>query len=498
VFVNRQMADMLGYSRDEMIGRSTRDFAAAVETSRIPRLRGELRDGERVEGEFRWRRRDGALLWTLSCVAPMYDDDGAHVANVGMHADITARKLSEDALRRSNLRLRETLEALREAQARELHHERLAAVGQLAAGLAHDFNNVLTGILGQVDLLQRSSETPATMQPTLHKISASSQRAAHWIRQLLDYTRKSIRHPEPIELAALVREHVAALRRAAPARRDVLTLSAAGDELVEADAAQLRQVITNLVENARDATPDGGEIALELTRRELAGDERCAVCSEPIRGSWLALSIADRGRGVPPTLLPRIFEPYFTTKEAGRGTGLGLAQVAGIVEQSQGHVAVRSELDRGTTFTVYLAALARARRSPQHEARPPVATGQRQVVLVVEDEESVLDTIKTMLEHLSYQVITAANGLEALETYRARRADIALTLSDMVMPNMDGESLFRALRAEDPAMRMILMSGYPLEGRGPELLAQGVVAWLEKPFSVRRLSQVVSAALSER
>lgn len=402
---------------------------------------------------------------------------GDFIGNMWLYRDITKRKQMKQQL---------------------VQQERLAAVGQLTAGIAHDFNNILTTILGFAELLQLSPDTPETIQPELQQISTSSQRASHLVRQLLDYSRKTIRRPQQFELDTLLKESATFLVRTIPENIEIMLHIAPGDYRIEADPTQIQQVITNLAVNARDAMPTGGKLEIGLARFETTGEEKCATCNCPISGAWLGLTIADNGSGITAAVLSRIFEPFFTTKEIGKGTGLGLAQVYGIISQHAGHITVNSQAGQGTTITVYLPP-APEQNGKQAEETPPIALpGQGQTILLVADSLAVTGTIKVLLERLHYRVITAVNGREALAIYRAQQATIALVLSDMVMPDMDGEALFQALKKADPDLKMVVMSGYPLGEKGARLLRQGIVAWLEKPVSFRQLAQVVGKALSNK
>ncbi|MEW5959929.1 MAG: PAS domain-containing protein, partial [Chloroflexota bacterium] len=418
-------------------------------------------------------RPDGAEKVYDVIKVPIFDAAGQRQGLVVLGRDITDRKQIEQQL---------------------VRQERLAAVGQLAAGIAHDFNNILTAILGCAELLQMSPDTPPAMRADLQVISASSWAAALLVRQLLDFSRKSIRSPQQFALDAFTKESIKFFERTIPENVRISLTVAPGDYLVEADPTQMQQVITNLVVNARDAMPAGGHLEIGLSRRELAGDEKCAVCDEPIRGDWFGLTVADSGSGIAAEVLPHIFEPFFTTKEAGEGTGLGLSQVYGIISQHAGHITVKSQVGRGTVIAIYLPPATRHKEQGAAETPSPMLAGQGETILVVED--AVAEIIKAMLEHLNYRVLTAANGREALAVYQAHRADIGLVLADMVMPDMGGEALFQALKAENPELRMVMMSGYPLGQEGVRLLEQGVVAWFEKPMSFGQLSQVVSQALS--
>jgi signal transduction histidine kinase len=301
------------------------------------------------------------------------------------------RNKTVGALQNSNTQLQIALSELKQTQEKMVQQERLAAVGQLAAGIAHDFNNILTTILGFAELMQISPDTPAAMQSDLQKIIASSQRAAHLVRQLLDFSRKTIRQPKQFDLASFTKESVKFLERTIPENIQTNLDLEPGDYMIEADLTQLQQVITNLAVNARDAMPTGGKLRIGLARVVCADNIHCALCNQPIEGEWVQLEVTDTGSGISADILPRIFEPFFTTKKVGEGTGLGLSQVSGIVVQHQGHIRVESQVGQGTTFTIYLpVALASGDEAPEPEPAQ-MKQEQGETILLVEDEPTVLE-----------------------------------------------------------------------------------------------------------
>jgi CheY-like chemotaxis protein len=378
-----------------------------------------------------------------------------------------------------------------------VQQERLAAVGHLAAGIAHDFNNILTTILGFAELLYTSPDTPEPMRTDLGKIITSGQRAAHLVRQILDFSRKSIRQPRPLDLAPFIKEIVKFLERTIPESVHISLEIEPGEYLIEADLIQIQQMLTNLVVNARDAMPVEGTVQVSLSR-VMAQGEVCASCNQALKGEWIGVSVADTGIGIPAEVLSHIFEPFFTTKEVGQGTGLGLAQVLGIVQQHAGHIMVDSQVGQGTTFTIYFLPLTVSPNSAKAEETAPIRPGKGETILLVEDEPTVLETNKTMLQHLGYQVLTAVNGREALAVYTAHQDTVDLVLSDIVMPDMEGEALFNTLKAQNPEIKVVMMSGYPVGEKGASLLEQGVVDWFQKPVSLQDLAQRISKALKPK
>jgi len=244
--------------------------------------------------------------------------------------------------------------------------------------------------------------------------------------------------------------------------------------------------------------PGGGELRVKLARGQAAGGTSCALCEQALTGEWVTITVTDSGSGMPPEILSHIFEPFFTTKEVGKGSGLGLAQVLGITQQHGGHLTVRSQPDQGTTFVIYLPPVLPDQE--QLPAKNPLADlivpGQGETILLVEDDPIVRAVMETMLQQLGYQTLTAANGREALGVYAARREDISLVLSDMVMPEVDGPTLFTALKKQNPKIKVVLMSGYHPEKNIDDLLQHGLADWFQKPVSLEALSQIIKKAIA--
>ena len=375
--------------------------------------------------------------------------------------------------------------------------QKMEAIGRLAAGIAHDFNNILTSIIGYAQLLQRQEGMPQQAMEDLKIIVAEGERAAHLVRQILDFSRKSIIQRRPLDLFPFLKESIKFLQRTIPENIHI-SLEIDGnsdcDYTVSSDPAMMRQVVANLAANAYDAMPDGGELRFRLSRLTLKpGDPAPLTDMQP--GEWVALSVVDTGVGISKEDLPHLFEPFFTTKEVGKGTGLGLAQVYGIVKQHEGHIAVKSEQGKGTTFTIYLPALS-GPKAPREGNTEKMRRGRGETILVVEDERVVLEAIRGMLEQANYHVLAASNVYEALDLYDQHQGEIALVLTDMVMPGLGGKDLIQILRARDPKIRIIAMSGYPLKERGFSLLGEETVEWITKPVTMAQLSRIVNRALN--
>ncbi|WP_420627443.1 response regulator [Candidatus Leptofilum sp.] len=376
--------------------------------------------------------------------------------------------------------------------------ERLATVGQLAAGVAHDFNNIMAVITLYSQLVLKTSNLSPKNQERLITIHTQSNRATHLIGQILDFSRRSVMERSPIELLPLLKELLKLLERTLPETIAVNLNYEPGEYGLSADPTRLQQVIMNLSVNARDAMPEGGELLIDLSHFRLRGGQKLPL-PDMATGNWIKIAISDTGTGINTDHLAHIFEPFFTTKPPGQGTGLGLAQVYGIVRQHGGHINVSSQSGQGTTFTIYLPALKFASTAPldPNVGASLPSWGKGETILVVEDNDAARDAMCDALEVLGYEALEASNGEEALRLFAERGETIALVLSDLVMPGMGGAALYKTLRKKNPDLKMIVITGYPLEEKGKKLLEMGVVAWLPKPLSGQQLAKVVAQALNE-
>ncbi len=381
-------------------------------------------------------------------------------------------------------------------QERVQQQERLAAVGQLAAGIAHDFNNILTCIIGLAELTADAPDVSAKISRDMGRIAEQGRRAAHLTRQILDFGRQSITEKRPLKLDTFLKEIVKLLKRTISEEVQIKLHINPDEYILNADPTQIQQVITNLALNAKDAMPGGGTLRFKLSRLVVRADQATPY-PDMSPGEWLSLTVSDTGEGIAPENLSHIFEPFFTTKTLGRGTGLGLAQVYGIIKQHEGHIDVESQLNQGTTFTLYLPALPASKNSlPQKATQAKIPLGHGEVILLVEDNATVLSVTQSMLSQLGYKVLAATNGRHALDMYERYKDEINLILTDITMPEMGGVDLCKALRAKDKSVKVVAMTGYPLKMAAEDLLAQGIVGWLAKPLSIEKVAQGMSQALS--
>ncbi|MBN1979339.1 MAG: response regulator [Anaerolineae bacterium] len=385
----------------------------------------------------------------------------------------------------------------REIERRVQQQERLAAVGQLAAGIAHDFNNIMAVISLYAGMSLRTVELPAKIYERLGIIDQQAHRASDLIQQILDFSRRAVLERLPMELGMFLKEQVTLLRRTLPENIKIDLVMGRDEYTVNADLTRVQQMIMNLATNARDSMPEGGQLQIGLEKVGIASSQE-APMPDMKPGEWVCITVADTGYGIPADVLPHIYDPFFTTKPVGLGTGLGLSQVYGIAKQHEGCIDVKSREGEGTTFTIYLPSLAQLQPEPVPYETETLVQGQGQLILVVEDDAATRAALVDSLELLNYRVIEATNGREALSIFERHAEQIALVLSDMVMPEMGGKALLYALRERAETAKVIMLTGHPLDEETFEnLKAHGLQGWLLKPLSIERLSQVVAQALEE-
>ncbi|MCB0163442.1 MAG: response regulator [Anaerolineae bacterium] len=493
--INLTAAQMLGDDRFQLVGKQLTDYVAPDDQDIYYfQRRVRFADGALQSYQLRLVRSDGAQFYAQIDSRPEKDKHGKVFGCRLAITDITERKQAEAALEQTNDQLKLTVSELRQTQKQLIQQERLAAVGQLAAGIAHDFNNILTSILGFAELMKVSPDTPVSMQADLVYIIKSTNRATNLVRQILDFTQRNISQPKWFDLAAFTTEVMAFLNRIIAEDIRLILNIEPGDYGIEADPTQIQQALTNLVLNARDAISTGGSIEIKLTLQDFNLNQPPPL-AEMSTGSWIVLYVTDSGSGISPETLPHIFEPFFTTKSVGQGTGLGLSQVYGIVKQHGGHIQVNSREGNGTTFTLYFPYV----DSFDVAANPQDATwlvkGHNETILVVEDDKEVLNTVSMLLKSLGYRVLPASNGKEALAIYQQHQKTVSLVLSDIVMPDMNGLALLAALKTCNPDIKMIMMSGYPLNQEAATVIEQDAISWINKPMPLGKLSQIIGKTL---
>jgi len=381
-----------------------------------------------------------------------------------------------------------------ETQQNIQRQERLAGIGQMAAGIAHDFNNIIAVIMLYSQMSLRQPDLPEKIKERLTIIADQGERASELINQILDFSRSSILDLRPLDMLPVLKETVRLWQRILPEDIRVELNYQAGTYTINADPTRIQQVLMNLAVNARDAMPNGGTLSIDLARLHVA-DRTSAPIVDLGPGEWVRITIADTGDGIPDDALPHIFEPFFTTKAPGEGAGLGLAQVYGIVTHHQGHINVHSQVGTGTVFTLYLPALHVSHHPDNVVLQETLALGHGETILVVEDNPDTRAALCSSLEMLNYHTLEAANGKEALEHFAQHRTNIALVLTDLVMPVMGGKALAQILYQQAPDLNIIIMSGHSLGPETETRITDSVCDWIQKPPSLEQLAETLARVL---
>jgi len=406
-------------------------------------------------------RKDGATFPVEISLSPLTTEADTVIVAV---RDITARRQLEDQLRQV---------------------QKMEAVGRLAGGVAHDFNNILGVILGHSQILLSGMGPNDPRRPRVDQIMSASQRAAGLTRQLLAFSRRQVFETRVLDLNQTIESVIKMLGRLIG--EDVTLSFRPGESLgrVRADPTQIEQVLMNLAVNARDAMPDGGRLVIETTTAAI-DDDYVRVHGGAAPGRYLCIAVSDTGHGMSKDVQAHIFEPFFTTKEPGKGTGLGLSTVYGIVKQSEGFIYLYSEPGRGTTFKIYLPVVGGEVEKP---AEPPPARPGSETVLLVEDEEGLRELIDELLEESGYHVLAAENPTKAIEIAERHEGVIHLLLTDVVMPQMNGRELARRVKQRRPDVRVLYMSGYTEDTIANQGVLEAGSSLISKPFTQESLSR---------
>jgi two-component system, cell cycle sensor histidine kinase and response regulator CckA len=452
VYVNPAFERISGYSREESLGQNPRLLKSGRHCKEFyTALWDTLKAGESWSGQFINRAKNGRLYTEEATISPVVNRSGEVINYVAVKRDVTLETELQEQLHQS---------------------QKMDAIGRLAGGVAHDFNNMLMVIVSYADLLASSLPDHDPGRKHIDQILSAARRSTALTRQLLAFSRKQVLAPHILDCNAILLETSSMVSRLISENIDLKCDLAPDLWRVKADADQIVQVILNLCVNSRDAMPDGGSLVL-------------ATRNYHVDQGFVELSVSDTGVGIPLELQEKLFEPFFTTKERSKGTGLGLATVYGIVQQSGGYIRVDSSSGRGATFSVFLPRCLEAVPSSESPIQKTFLTG-RSLVLVVEDESALREAIADCLRNHSYQVLAAADGIEALDIL-AQHPEISILISDLIMPRMGGRELVRLATEKIPNLHVIFMSGYADQAFRAEDLAEFPTAFLQKPFAMNVL-----------
>lgn len=475
--VNPALVAMLGYSSTEEVLKLSVSQDVFAEPEEGLRLLHKWQVTAEIEEEVQWKRRDQRLI-TVRLSGRVLGSERQRPAGLEVIAeDVTERRALEEQLRQA---------------------QKIEAVGQLAGGMAHEFNNYLGIVLGYSELLLEEAGTTEGLRRNVAEIKAATQRTASLTRQLLALSRRQVLEPKVLDVNAVVWETHKLLRRLIPGNIDLVPVLEPNLQQVKVDPAQIQQILINLVVNARDAMPQGGKVVIETANVEL--DEEYAGRHIEVRpGRYVMLAVSDNGSGIDEQTQARIFEPFFTTKQKGKGTGLGLSTVYGIVRQSGGHITVESALREGSRFRIYLPPTAVTELKVEDET-PPLETeilSGTETVLVVEDEPALRRLISVSLEKRGYTVLAAEDGSEAIRILENNPGEIDLVVSDIMMPKLNGLELRKKATLLRPDMRFLFISGYAEDTIGRTAHLPQDAGYLEKPFLPIELARKVRALLNE-
>lgn len=479
VFANKAFLDLTGYEEEEVLGRNCR-FLQGAQTDRnsVAEMRETIEAKGAVALEILNYRRDGSPFWNAVFIGPVYDTAGKLLYFFASQLDVTRRRNTEQSYRQA---------------------QKMESIGQLTAGLAHDFNNLLQVVNGNLELVSSTSD-PDRIHRYVATAQLAAERGAKLTRQLLAFARKTRLEPRPLNLTKLVSEFGELIESSVNKQVDIHLSLRRGLRHVVIDPDQLEMALLNIVNNARDAMPNGGLVTISTLPLHLNGN---AEARDLQPGDYVVLQVEDEGEGMPPEVLERAAEPFFTTKGVGKGTGLGLAMTSGFVRQSGGRLEIESTPGKGTLIRMLFPVMQAeqpAARSPAPAPAPTMDDGKPQHVLAVEDNEEVLALAREILESAGYRVSTAMSGEEAMRFFESTHAErrIDLLFTDLVMPGgMNGLALADAVGERDPSVSILMTTGYneELVVNGPRARATDV---LSKPYRRAELLDRVRQALNRR
>jgi PAS domain S-box-containing protein len=474
-YVNPVFEHATGYTREDVLGQNPRILKSGKQDAAFyQEMWQAISSGKVWSGHFINKKKDGSLFEEEATISPVIDQSGKIVNYVAVKRDVTVEVMLEKQL---------------------LQAQKMEAVGTLAGGVAHDFNNLLQVVLGYADMLLMDKNDQDPDRERLLAIRQAARHGGDLVKELLTFSRKVPISLRPTDLNQEVKRVRELLYRTIPKMIEIELLLADDLKTVGVDSGQMEQVLLNLAINARDAMPDGGKLTIETENVTLT-KEYCETHIEVLPGEYLLLTVSDTGHGMENEVLEHIFEPFYSTKEAGKGTGLGLATVFGIVKGHNGNVTCYSEPGTGTSFRIYLPVM-KAEIESNDATTTEVAVFGTETILLVDDEDQIRNLGKEMLGTIGYKVLTASNGQEAVELYRKKKLDISLVILDLIMPEMGGRECLDELLGLDPKAKVLMASGYSANGPTKEALEAGAKGFIRKPYEAKDLFRIVREVLDE-
>jgi len=476
-YVNPSYERVTGYTREELIGKNSRMLKSGKHDQAFYKdLWDTIRSGDVWRGRIINKTKSGHLYQEEATITPIRDSAGNIINFVGVKRDVTRESMLEKQLQQA---------------------QKMEAIGTLAGGIAHDFNNILAAISGYSELARLDMKNSPRAMKNLDKVLKASYRAKELVTQILTFSRQAEYENKPVHISSIVKEALKLMRASLPTTIEIQQDIDQDIGNVLADPTQIHQVLMNICTNAGHAMRDKGGI-LQVSLNRPKGDPEFAMqFPGQDHEGHLRLKISDTGHGMPPEVLERIFDPYFTTKEKGEGTGLGLAVVHGIVKNHNGHIAVSSEVGKGSTFCVYLPRIARHAKRWQKDAAKTIPRGNEHILLV-DDEKDIVQMEQQMLEHLGYLVTIRTDSVKALQDFQSQPNKFDLVITDMTMPKMTGDLLAQEIRKIDPAVPIILCTGFSAKMSDETARSIGINEYLLKPLALGKLAKTVRDLLDGR
>ncbi|MEE4264000.1 MAG: PAS domain S-box protein [Desulfobacteraceae bacterium] len=481
-FFSDPFLKILDYSRDELLGANTDAYTSPDTAASMEGITERLRETGKPENvtDYVVIRKDGTNLSLELSVSLLKDQNGLPMGYRGVLRDVSERKRTEEEKHKLESQLQQA--------------QKMESIGTLAGGIAHDFNNILMGIQGNASLMLLKIESGHPNYEKIKNIETYVQNGTELTKQLLGFARRGKYLIRATDLNEIIDKSSSLFART---KKEIRVHTTLLEDLwtAEVDRGQIEQVLLNLYVNAWQAMANGGDLYLQTENVILDRSYVKPYKVEP--GRYVKISVSDTGVGIDKKTQERIFEPFFTTKEMGRGTGLGLASVYGIIKSHGGYINVYSEQEKGTVFTIYLPASQKAASSEKETAPTTIMKGNG-TILLIDDEKMILDVGTELLEELGYTVQAAMSGQEAIDVFQKDRKKIDLVIMDMIMPEMGGGETFDRLKQIDPDVKVLLSSGYSINGQATKIMRRGCDGFIQKPFNMNQLAEKVQQILVRR
>jgi two-component system cell cycle sensor histidine kinase/response regulator CckA len=483
-FFNDPLCKMLGYARDEMTDKNTREFTSPATIEKMDQIYAQIqKTGEPIRvTDYDAVAKDGASIALELTAALMRNPDGDPIGFRGVLRDVSERKDAEAQKRKLETQVQQA--------------QKMESIGTLAGGIAHDFNNILMGIQGNASLMLLKTKNDHVSYEKLKNIETYVESGTELTKQLLGFARRGKYYAIATDLNDVIDKSASMFGRT---KKEIRIHSDLQPDIwtVEVDRGQIEQALLNLYVNAWQAMPQGGDLYLKTENVILDAD---FINKKPYKveaGDHIKITVTDTGSGIDKETQERIFEPFFTTKEMGRGTGLGLASVYGIIKSHGGYINVYSEAEIGTTFSIYLPA---SGKEVQQEKREPIVTVSKGsgTILLIDDEEMIIKVGEELLQELGYKVLVARSGQGAIKLYQKNADKIDLVIMDMIMPGMGGGETFDHLKKINPDIKVLLSSGYSINGQASEILERGCDGFIQKPFNINQLSEKIQGIIAQK